>query len=437
MAVLIFATVAPVSALEGFNSFNFVRIRWSQVDNRDFSDDGDSQNNFDQVLESQGSYEPLKGYSLGWKVKFGEGTWGYDYGQDDHTQHANEDAEFELEKMYVKIDQDKFRFDIGLIPAEFGNAWALQSDGITGTMLQLRPAAGWTLDLLYSKLDENDLGSYDPVTAYNFNESGAAVARDETGTEDHDLFGLQVGRRTENFGLNAYWISSLNDGDNDTTVVQEGDYGEGDTHALGISTRFKLGKVDFNGEATHFSGENDATGNDYVGNQFHLGGTYPMPSGWLQGNIYYAQAADSDETQIQSIYKQGKVQPFQQGFGMMMDHDDDYLKILPKPTSIFQITPNSGVIGAGINGGYKPIPPLTLSAGLMYLQPEDEDLDHSAGMNGNLTAWTSLAVVNLGATYEFNKHVTVGVGGSYKDFDSDDGSLDPAYALSSMFLFFF
>ncbi len=83
MTFIFFYAAGSASVLEGFKSFNFTRIRGVIVDNRDFNDDNDdSQNNFDQVLESIDTYEPTKGYALGWWVKVGEGTWGSDFGQE-------------------------------------------------------------------------------------------------------------------------------------------------------------------------------------------------------------------------------------------------------------------------------------------------------------------------------------------------------------------
>ncbi len=439
LTLLIFGTSMPVSALDGFESHNFYRAKATDIDNRDFDDDGDDhQNYFEQVIESIGKYEPVNGYSINWKIKIADGTWGYDFGQDGPgAKSANEEIEFLIDSLYVKFEQESFSLGLGLVPAEFGNAYVLQTDGTNGAVLQLRPSEGWALDFFYSKLDENDLDDdgYDPNTYYEIIDPAALSSTDEDGTEDEDLYGFQVSKQLDAGSVKVYWAADIN---KENTVNYEGIGTEGDLHAIGLSGKYKFGSFEIEGEATNFSGEDKTNEKDFVGNQLHLGATYRFSSGSLQANLYYAQSADSDETQQSVIYKLGKVQPFQQGLGPMLDHDDDNLKICAKPTSIFQITPNSGVIGAGINGIYKPNKPITLSAGLLYLQPEDEDNDHSAGMNGNLTSWTSLAALNLGFNYEFNKNVMLGLGGSYKTFETDDtGDLDPALCLTSMVVFFF
>ncbi len=439
LAVLIIGTCMPVSALEGFESRNFYRVRVSNIENRDFSDDADdNQNYFEQTLESIGKYEPVKGYSLNWKLKIADGAWGYDYGQDGPGPRSpNEEIEIKLESLYASFEQESFTLDLGLAPAEFGNAYVMQSEGTTGAILHLRPFKGWGFDLLYAKFDENDLDDdgYNPDTNYQAIAPAAISSFDEDGSQDEDLYGLQIVKQLDAGQVKAYWAADINQ---ENTSNTDGLGTEGDVHAIGLAGRYKLGDFEVEGEATSFFGEDKISGNDFVGKQLHLGGTYQFSSGMVQANLYYAQSADSDETQRSVIYKLGKVQPFQQGLGPMLDHDDDNLKILAKPTSIFQITPNSGVIGAGINGMYKPNKPITLSAGVIYLQPEDEDKDHSMGLNGNLTSWTGLTVLNLGCNYQFNKHVMAGAGASYKTFETDDtGDLDPALGLTALVVFFF
>ncbi len=422
LVLFVFGFSIQAFALSGFKSHNLFRVRASITDNRDFNDDtDDSQQYFDQVLESIGTYEPLEGYTIGWKVKIAEGTWGYDFGQDDPIKKANEDKEIEVETLYAGFDQKTYKLNVGLIPAEFGNGWVLQSDGFPGTILYLNPNEGWGLDLLYSKLDEND---------YQEGVPAIDATIDEDGTEDQDLYGLQFGKKWDGNAVNAYFLSEVN--------RENTHFGEGEIHAIGLSMRLKLGSMEIDGEATHFTGENDTTGNDYVGNQAYLGGAYNFESLRLQANLYYAQSAEAGETQVSEIYKQGKVQPFQFGFGPMIDHDDDNLQMFPKPTSVFQLTPNSGVIGASLSGTYKVNEPIILGAGIIYLQPEDEDMDVPAGLNGNLISWTDLKQINLSINYSFNKNLMIGLGGSYKMFDSDEeNELDDGYCVTSMLAFFF
>ncbi len=407
-------------ALSGFKSNNLFRVRGASIDNRDFNDDaGDSQQYFDQVLESRGSYEPVEGYSIGWKLKVAEGTWGYNFGKDDPIKKTNEDSEFEVEALYGKFDRKTFRLDIGLVPAEFGNGYVLQSDGFSGAVLYLNPIEGWWLDFLFSKLDEND---YDATLA------AIDASSDETGEKDQDLYGIQLSKKWNDNVLNAYWLSEVNQ--------ENTHFGERNINGIGLSMRIKLGSIDIDGEATHFNGENKTTGNDYVGNQFTLGGAFNSTSARLQANIYYAQSADDGETQVSEIYKQGKIQPFQVGFGPLLDHDDENLQVFPRPTSVFQLTPNSGVIGVSLNGSYNMNEQINLSAGMLYLQPEDEDKDVAAGLNGNLISWTNLKQVNLSINYSFDKHLMLGVAGSYKMFDSDGDDLDNAYSACTMLAFF-
>jgi hypothetical protein len=439
------ALSAPVLADEvsvtndGFKMRNAFEVRAISKTNAagSFDEDASGQEYFTQVFNSVGSYTVGHDYSMNWWVKVGDGVWGQDYGENTSGGTVvNEDAELEIDSLYAAVKNQTLDFKIGIVPLFFGNGYNLQTDGYTGSTLEIYPSEKSTLYFVASLVSENDSDDY---TGYT-NEDGRDYI-DGTGDGDEYVLGLQYGRNFEGGDVKVFYGTRFSAASSYTATDEDGTETDTDTAAwdkntVGISGNYRSGDISYNGEAAHFFGTTDSD-TDYTGLQMQLGATYTLGSGSIEGNFYYAQGADSDEEQATGLQKQGFVQPFQKGLGPSFNHNDSDLKLMPKPLNIFMIAQNSGVIGAAVNGLYKPSSELTLAAAVMYMVPENDETDSTLGY-ADYSEWTGLSVLNVGLDYAFNQYVNVGAAASYKSFSADSGStLDDAMGVGATINFNF
>lgn len=436
LVILMAGSSSPAVALDGFTSNNTFRVRSISAENRDLSDATDDKQHYvDQTLDSDGKYEPFEGYFVAYKVKIANGVWGYSFNQDG--TGANNDTELNIDYLYMGVEKENFLFTAGANYFETGNGWILQKEA-PGATFQYRAPDGWVFDFVYSILDENSIDdAYNARVYYTQHNPGQETAFDVDGSQDEDIYAVQVTKKVKNGQFSAFWVEDIN---RENTWNLDSALGvEGKVNAFSVAGRYSIGDVNLEGEVATFTGEDITNDSDIVGTQFHLGAKYNLPTGQVSGNFYYAKGAEDGDTQISQIFKGGMQQPFQQGLGLLMDHDDDNHSMIPKPISIYEISENSGVIGAAINGAYEISQPLIISAGVYYLVPENEDTDSSTlyGLT-ELSAWTSMTGLNVGVTYEVGKHFMTGIGASYKHFETDStGELDDAYCLGAQVSFFF
>jgi hypothetical protein len=163
----------------------------------------------------------------------------------------------------------------------------------------------------------------------------------------------------------------------------------------------------------------------------NMGAVAPVSDAFtVQANLYYAPANDdADKEGAYEFYKRGQVQPFQQGLGPVVDHDDSNLQFFAKPSSLFNLTDDCGVYALGLSGQYKASQKTTLSAGLVYAMPEDKDVAATTyrGMNSAFVGWESMAKLNASAVYAVSKSLTTGIGTSYVTFSDNGADLDNMY----------
>jgi hypothetical protein len=411
---------APPSAVgpqNGLAMKSFFSATGVMSDNTNFNSENDGRSYFCQEFLTMGSYTVGSDYSVNWKGKIATGIFGQDFAQTSNGgADSNEWNEISIQEFYARANNLTFDFSVGLAPYMTGNGWNLQSGG-TGAVLKIFPTDKIHVSMIAMMEDENDS---DDDTGYFLQNSYSYVDGND-GDDDEYLFGLELGTEINAGEVKVYYgariaaASSYTDSDGITTET-----GKSDLHTVGLSGRYKLDNIDFEGEASTFFGS-ASDESDYVGNQITVGATYHMPSASINGNIYYAMAGDEDETQAAYIDKLGMQQPFQKGLGPSFDHDDDDFKSMAKPTSIFMLSQNSGVLGAGINGLYNPIKSVTLSGGVIYVTPRNSDTDSSAGPFLD-SSWKAMTVLNAGVDYRYNQYFNTGLAVSYVTLDADEGS---------------
>lgn len=401
-------TSTSLLKLENFSQKGSIRARWYNVNNAyDYSDDtNDNDNWFDQRLRLQGKYEPVKGYSLNYRVDIGEGTWGTDYAGG-ISNRPSEDVEFQFDQLYMRLDPGPVTINIGQHMCIWGNMWVFEPRA-TGATMRVKVLSPFIVDLHWGKRSEG----------------GSNYDRD--GNEDEDLYGAQLSYMTKELKLNAYY-GALNDkagaGNTDDETLRQG---------FGFAGKGGVGPFQFNGELTFFSGENKTTDVDYVGTQLVAEAIYNMKSAKIGARFYYAQASDDDEAQITCIQLADPNDSFLHGIGGDMERD------LPEFTGVGHMSASSpasfflsifdptsqgaGVVGGTLYADYQVTEKLLLTAGITYLTPQDGD---KTDLSGEEVYLDSLTIYNLGVKYDFLKELYMAAGMTYwtPAFD-DDADLD-------------
>ena len=394
--------------LENFSQKGSIRVRWYNVNNAyDFSNDSnDNANWFDQRLRLQGKYEPVKNYSLNYRIDVGEGTWGTDYAGG-ISNRPSEDVEFQFDQLYMRLDPGPVTISIGQHMCIWGNMWVFQPRA-TGATMRVKVLDPFLVDLHWGKRSEG----------------GSNYDRD--GNEDEDLYGAQLMYKTKEFWISTYY-AALNDKagalNTDEESLRQG---------FGLAGNGKVGAFLFNGELTFFSGENKTTDVDYVGTQLVADAAYTMTAAKIGARFYYAEAADDDEAQITVIQMADPHASFLYGIGDDMERDLPEFTGVGKQTasspasfylSIFDPTSQgAGVVGGTLYGNYQATEKLLLTAGITYLTPQDKD---KTDLDGEEVYLESLTIFNLGIKYDFLKELYLAAGMTYwtPEFD-DDADLD-------------
>ncbi|MHA2938029.1 hypothetical protein ACXJY6_07005 [Vibrio sp. RC27] len=417
--------VRPSAAALGFSMRNQFAVRTYSLDDRAFKD-GEGSEYTTMAYNNVGSYTIDEISTINWWVKAVDGIMGYDSGvSDDLSMAQNEGSELTIAQVYGRVKTDTVDLKVGMMPVFFGGGYNLQGDSFTGVDLEYTLPTSTVIHTFGAITSENDDVS-SGNDGYSPFEGNEYIDGDSGTDEDAYAYGIEVGHGNTAGGMSAYYVRKIDQLTND------------DKQSVGVAGSYKTGKLRFTGEAMTFFGD-DGSGTDYDGTQLVINAKYQLPAGYVNTKLYYAASVDNDKTQQVNIFKQGMVQPFNEGLGQMFDHDDSNLQMFGKPTTPFAITKNSGVIGAVVSGMYKPSKPMTLTGGLMYLVPEDSDNNTEANIFVyDYTGWTSLAILNAAAQYSISDHVSAGVGLSYTSFTAESGSdLDDGLALGLGLVFDF
>ncbi|MDB4610014.1 hypothetical protein OAH46_02880 [Verrucomicrobia bacterium] len=386
---------------------NGFSVRMFNGDRGDFyQTDMGSQTHITQVLGSRGSYSSEPGFSINWNVEAMNGGWGYSI--------SEEDSELGYKTLFAKWDTERFAISAGYLDVFWGNGWVLQGDGFGGFLVDLKPSKNTTITLLAGLNNENN--TYD-------DDGDAEQLSDEDGAEDGWIYGVQLTQMFEGGKANLYYL-----GANDETQVA-GVASPG-LQMVGVAGMLDFNGIKFSGEAATSFGDNDGT--DYEGLFVNLNAATQLSEALsVEARLYYAPAVDADKINATQFMKRGAVQPLQQGLGPVLDHDDSNLQFFAKgPHNFFNLTfggnDSEGVIAAGLSAGYKLNMKTTLSAGLIYAMPEDEDLTH----------WENLTKVNAAVFYAVSKSLSLGLGASYMTADSDTWDAD-AYGTTAVMMWSF
>jgi hypothetical protein len=424
LSLLLFVLIAlgmsmPLYAGE-LNMANSFEVKMFNGDRGSYVDG--TMNHFSQILGSKGSYSSEPGFSINWWVEAAAGTWGYDA--------VDEDGELNFKTIYGKWDTERFGITAGYIDPFFGNGMNYQVDETGGFMIDLKPSKATTITLLGVLSDENS--DYDEYTYTDDDGTETVIYTDDSYSEDGEIqsdegdyedswyYGIQLAQKLEGGDVSLYLLTTDNSVDDDSLST------------IGISGNYSLNGIALTGEAATFFGDN--AGTDYTGLFIKLGATVPVSEAFqIEANAYYAPGDDSDDYAVYNFAKRGMVQPFQQGLGALLDHDDSNLQLMSKgPGNIYELTDDEGVYALGLSGQYKANQKTTLNAGVVFAMPEDKDVAANA-TDATYQGWESLTKLNASVVYNVSKSLMTGVGVSYITFSDNGTDLENMYG-STVFM---
>jgi hypothetical protein len=370
-----------------------------------FGDRGDAtghgdQLSFSSILGSRGSYSSEPGFSINWWVEANDKTWGY--------QDMSEDQELNLKVMYGKYETERFTLSAGYLDVLMGNGHNFQADGFGGFLVDLMPSKTTTITLLASLTNENDADGYVDGDG-PLNTDGAWLS-DEDGEEDTWMYGIQVAQKFKGGNASIYYLTSQ-DASIDT-----------DSNTFGLAGNLNVNGIALSAETATFFGD-AGDGADYDGLIATIGASMQATETLtVETNLYYAQGNDdSDSTQF-AFLKRGMQQPMQKGLDQL-DHEDGTLQLISKDENFFSIG-GCGVIGANLSGSLKISEKASVSAGIVYGAPEDND---------NATnSWDSLTKLNVGYSNSISKSLTFAIAASYLTFDNSDDYDEDMYGTTAV-----
>jgi hypothetical protein len=365
-----------------------------------------SQNYVTSLLGSKGSYSAEPGFSLNWWVEAAVKGWGY--------QDSSEDSELNYKVLFAKWDAERFAVSAGYLDLVLGNGWNLQTDGTGGFMVDLKPSKATTITLLAILADEgldyqdDDYESEQiSIITGNLASTTDAEYTSDDDYEDTWWYAIQVAHDFDGAKAKAYYLTSQDSGDSDSSFS-----------TLGVAGNFKAMGMDISGEAATFFG------NDTRGMFADVEANIPVNEKInAMFGLYYALGADdSGDTTMYQFEKRGMHQPLQTGLGPILDHDDKGLQLIAMSNNFSSIE-NSGMIGTALGGSFKVSPQTTLNAGIVYGMAEaDEDI----------RAFDSLTKVNGSITYSVSKSLLLALGASYLTFSDSDTFYDDMWGTTAV-----
>lgn len=256
--VLIFVFGGTAIAAEKFNLSGQYRAEFYSTDNTNDNDDSieDGEAYVDQRFRLQFDFTPADNVKAILRGDFAETNWGTVSNTTTvaptawtttsgigYRPNAADSSTIMIDKAYVDLTTAMINWKVGLFGhAGFGKGVTTDNQG--ANIMITADFAPVTVTGLWTKVDE-----------------GTSVIDDLTPTtgaaEDHDVMGIQVGYKTDAFGVGGFYAlsSDKNDGtqDNEATVI--GLYGDA-----------SMGIFSFWAEYDIYGGKNDVTNMDYVGN---------------------------------------------------------------------------------------------------------------------------------------------------------------------------
>lgn len=392
LAIMLVASLFTVAAAEDKLSLSgSMRVRAWDTENYDGWDDNNAAQErsfWDQRLRIGGALKANDAVSAHFRLDFSESQWGSDtwagsrYGSSDSSP-------VQVDRAYLQIVQDLYTLKAGQLYFATGQKNIVYDNNTTGITATIKTPV--IVDLHYSKLDEN------------------GGLSDDSGldTEDMDAYVLQGTFKADAFSVGGFYAAIEDSSDLDDSIASFGVFGS-----------FALGPVNLLAEIDSFDGD-APTGEDYMGTQLYVNAEWKMDKLILGGDVYYAEAAGSNEIQVDSLgsWYGGDFGDFQPVTYSAFEADYN-----PTRGKVFDFTGDSaGVVGFSIYAKFVPMEKVTLWGQVAYLEPDDEDN----------TLVDDNTVLNLSASWEFVPNTTIAGLYSVTMPSVESGSEDDAQMLAA------
>jgi hypothetical protein len=296
----------------------------------------------------------------------------------------------DIDRTYVTIDKEMWSLQAGQQYMGLGILEVLDVNA-TGLNFGLKfdPV---TVNLLYSKVDEGD------------NTINDLTDEEALGTEDVDLYGVNVGFMLGEFDSNVFGAMTKDEQIND------------DQWVVGFMTSGALGVVNLVSELAVLGGDDGtAADGDATGLQFYLKADSNLNDMLnIGGEVLYAKGDDTD-TQITTLGDWGTFTPM--GSNTPMTGFASGLNWAPFDPS----GEGAGVIGATVFVSATPVEKLSLGAKLGYFTTEEDDV-----VDGDVVAfnaWASYEIASntkINLTYLMSKDEVDSVGNVATDYEEDE-----------------
>jgi len=293
LALVLVASVVSVYAEERLALSGEYRVRGWYTDNQvpggqsnfDKNNKANNLSYFDQRFRVGVKITAAEGVTANMRFDFGEENWGnrspagldidaapntIAFSASSGTVPGNgrptENAELQVDRLYLRLERDMFNFIAGQYDGAFGLVSAFETQS---KWLLLRLKLPVIIDIAYLKLDEGT-GTSD---------------ESDLGTEDGTAYGLHVAFNQESFGVGAFLgyredktsfaEASISFGAGGTVATATSGTNDSDLMVFGVYGTFNLGIVDLKAEFDYFDGESKlegaAAGTDLKGQQLYVG----------------------------------------------------------------------------------------------------------------------------------------------------------------------
>ena len=372
--VLMFAAGAAYAEERLSLSGNFRVQGWS-TEAKDWNSDTE-EDWLDQRLRIGGKIAVADDVSVNFRMDFGEGVWGQDYGPgyvtrprgnpNDHTKTID------IDRGFVSIKKEMWELDAGQMFMGLGVSEVLDANA-TGAIFRLKPSEALRLSLLYAKIDESGSKS------------------DEGDLDDVDFYGVNIGYKSANFeNLNFSLFGGMQ---------TDGSASEEEGYALGLNARGAFGPINLVSEIAMLDGD-DAAGVDAKGLQFFLAGDGNITEMSKVGaELFYAKGYDgANEAQITGFSDWFTFTPM----GYNTPQSGNFSAFQPNGGSspFDPSNDGAGALGGTLWAQFDPIENLKLGAKVGYWGTDTDNTDIDSIFAWN--AWASYMIAsntNLSITY--------------------------------------
>ena len=363
---------------------------------------GPDQNYYHQRMRVQAKIAVADDVSATIRADIAEAVWGADFTGPSVARPGNagdnDSNKIHIDRTFVTIDKEAWSFQAGQQFFALGIAEVMDSQ-ITGFNAGLK-FAPVNVNFIYAKIDEGD--TYDRGTligdgtigGLNDAQAAAKAATDATtdeaalGTEDTDIYAVNVGFEVAGFNSNAFGVMQKDDSP-----------AQAEPWAIGFMTSgTAAGMVNILAELDFFGGDN-AT-NDYSGVNFYVKGDVAINDMFTVGaEVIYGDGDDTD-TQISGLTDWDTFTPFSIGTPM-----DGWVTAFAG--SPFDMTGDgAGTIGGTLFVSSTPMEKLSLGGKVGYFETEEDSVTDA-----------DMVAFNAWVAYEIASNTKVSMTYLYSDID--------------------